>query len=73
MVSTPSLSTVGFPAGGSRRLRRRDKVRVAPREIGDKAHLSVIIQANYDPNGLSEEDAPQGWTRLTPQLQVSEG
>lgn len=33
----------------------------------------IGIQADYDPNGLPEEDAPQGWTRLTPQLQVSEG
>ncbi|MFF0991619.1 hypothetical protein [Kocuria nitroreducens] len=33
----------------------------------------IGIQADYDPNGLPDVEVPEGWTRLTPQLQVSEG
>lgn len=33
----------------------------------------VGITADYDPNGLPDEEAPEGWIRLTPQLQVSGG
>ena len=32
----------------------------------------VGVKTDYAPDGLPEEEAPQGWIRLTPQLQVTE-
>ncbi|PWF79577.1 hypothetical protein DEJ38_17205 [Kocuria rosea] len=32
----------------------------------------VGVKTDYAPGGLPEEEAPEGWIRLTPQLQVTE-
>ncbi|MFI7581471.1 hypothetical protein [Kocuria kalidii] len=32
----------------------------------------IGVKTDYAPDGLPEEEAPEGWTRLTPQLQVTE-
>lgn len=52
----PDTGVVGCNASGSR--------------MGTSGQVGV--KTDYAPEGLSEEEAPEGWTRLTPQLQVTE-